>query len=197
MVAVYSRNLGVGSALLPYETVRDHVATPVVTQVLVSGDPGTAGLAAAAGPAAGVLDPAGAAAQRQTAGSSGTWLNNVVAGALAGFAAIAAANTLVMIALSRRREITLLGMVGATRRQLLGTARLEALVVAGTGLVLGGLIAWVTLQPSVRGATGAGPYLPWQLTLAIAAGVLVLTLVSTGVPTRALLRAGRAATPRE
>ena len=197
VVAVYGRGLGVGSALLPYETVRDHVAAPVVGQVLVDGDADAAELTAAAGPATTVLDPAGAAAQRQVAGSSSTWLNNVVAGALAGFAAIAAANTLVMIALSRRREITLLGMVGATRGQLLGTARLEALVVAGTGLGLGGLIAWVTLQPSVRGATGSGPYLPWSLALGIAVGVLVLALVSTGLPTRALLRAGRAATPRE
>jgi putative ABC transport system permease protein len=97
-----------------------------------------------------------------------------------------------MITLARRREVGLLGMVGATRRQVLRTARLEALVVAGAAVVLGSVIAWGTLLPSVRGATGAGPYVPPLLAAAVLAGVVVLALVCTGLPTRVVLRGARA-----
>ncbi|MGY1857466.1 ABC transporter permease [Modestobacter sp. SYSU DS0290] len=199
VVAVYSRGLGVASALLPVETVRQHAAAPLLGQLLVRHDgPVTdsalADLRAAAGPGTEAVDAAVVAEQRQAATDQGSWLNDVVAAGLAGFATIAAANTLVMIALSRRREVGLLRMIGATRRQVLRTARLEALVVAGAGLLLGGGIAWGTLQPSVRGATGAGPYLPWPVGTGIVVGVAAVALLCTWLPSRAVLRAPRTVT---
>ncbi|WP_222192908.1 FtsX-like permease family protein [Modestobacter italicus] len=198
VVAVYSRGLGTASALMPYESVRGPASGPVVQQVLVrhAGPPTDGRLAAlrdVAGPGARTATPAALAAEQRAEGQADTWLNNVVAAALAGFAAIAAVNTLVMIGLARGREVALLGMIGATRRQVLRTARLEALVVSGAAVVLGSLIAWGTLQQSVRGATGAGPYVPAPVAVAILGGVVVLTLVATGLPTRALLRRSRAA----
>jgi putative ABC transport system permease protein len=88
--------------------------------------------------------------------------------------------------------VGLLGMVGATRTQVLRTARLEALVVAGAAVGLGSVIAWATLLPSVYGATGAGPYVPPLPAVAVLGGVVVLALVCTGLPTRVLLRGARA-----
>ena len=198
VTAVYSRGLGVAALLLPLETLRAHVPADVVTQVLVRhdgpvGDAQRSALAELAGPAADVTGAAASLAGAQAAGAQDSWLNNVFAAALAGFAAIAAANTLVMIALARQREVALLGMIGATRRQVLRTARLEALVVSGAAVVLGSSIAWGTLQPSVRGATGAAPYVPLPVAAALLGGVVVLALVCTGAPTRALLRRSRAA----
>ncbi|MCZ2830982.1 ABC transporter permease [Modestobacter sp. VKM Ac-2986] len=196
VVARYDRGLGVAAALLPAETLRPHLTTPVLSELLVRHDgpvqpADLAALGTVTGPAAQVAGPGpdGAPASALT---SDSWLDVVFAAGLAGFAAIAAANTLVMITLARRREVGLLGMVGATRRQVLRTARLEALVVAGAAIGLGSLIAWGTLLPSVHGATGAGPYVPPALAAGVLGGVVVLALVCTGVPTRVVLHGARA-----
>ena len=199
VVAVYTRGLGSAAVLLPADTVRAHAPAATVGQLLVRhdgavGEVGRAALAELAGPAGQVRDTATVVAGERADAVQSSWLNNVFAAALAGFAAIAAANTLVMIALARQREVGLLGMIGATPRQVLRTARLEALVVSGSAIVLGSAIAWGTLQPSVRGATGAGPYVPPLLAVSILAGVVVLTLVCTGAPTRVVLRRVRATT---
>ncbi|PZA21568.1 FtsX-like permease family protein, partial [Modestobacter versicolor] len=198
VVALYTRGLGVASALLPLETVAPHAPSDRLEQLLVRHDgpvtaTGRAALADLVGPGGSLTDRETATVEQRAAGAQDSWLNNVFAAGLAGFAAIAAANTLVMVALSRRREIGLLGMIGATRRQVLRTARLEALVVAGAALGLGAAISWVTLQPAVQGATGSGPYVPLPVAAGIAGGVLVLTLVCTWAPTRLLLRRPRAA----
>jgi putative ABC transport system permease protein len=196
LVARYDRGLGVAAALLPADTLRPRLTTPVLSELLVRHDrpvqaADLTALGAAAGPAAQVAGP-GPDGAPQLAGTSNAWLNDVFAAGLAGFAAIAAANTLVMITLARRREVGLLGMVGATRTQVLRTARLEALVVAGAAVGLGSVIAWATLLPSVYGATGAGPYVPPLPAVAVLGGVVVLALVCTGLPTRVLLRGARA-----
>ena len=196
VVATYARGLGVAAALLPAETLRPHLTTAVLAEVLVRHDgpvqPGQlTALGAVAGPAAQVAGP-GPDGAPQVAGESDGWLDTVFAAWLAGFAAIAAANTLVMITLARRREVGLLGMVGATRRQVLRTARLEALVVAGAAVGLGSAIAWGTLLPSVHGATGSGPYVPPLLAAGVLGGVVVLTLVCTALPTRVVLAGARA-----
>jgi putative ABC transport system permease protein len=196
VVALYGRGLGVAAALLPADTLRPHLTTPVLTEVLVRHDgpvqaTDLTALRDVVGPAAGVAGP-GPDGSPQSAVTSNGWLNGVFAVALAGFAAIAAANTLVMITLARRREVGLLGMIGATRRQVLRTARLEALVVAGAAIGLGSVIAWGTLLPSVVGATGSGPHVPLLLTAAVLVGVVVLALVCTVLPTRVVLRGARA-----
>jgi putative ABC transport system permease protein len=197
VVATYTRGLGVAAALLPAETLRPHLTTPVLAELLVRHDGPVqpaelTALAAVAGPVAQVAGPGPDGGPQGVAGESDGWLDTVFAAGLAGFAAIAAANTLVMIALARRREVGLLGMVGATRRQVLRTARLEALVVSGAAVGLGSLIAWGTLLPSVHGATGSGPYVPPLLAAGVLGGVVVLALVCTVLPTRVVLARARA-----
>ena len=51
------------------------------------------------------------------------WLGPLVVLMIFGFTSIAVVNTLAMIALRRRRELGLLGLVGATRRQVRSMAR--------------------------------------------------------------------------
>lgn len=111
---------------------------------------------------------------------------------LGGFAAIAAANTLVMTVLDRRREFAHLRLAGATRTQVLRMLRAEAVVVAAAGLALGAGIAWTTLIPIARGLTGGAPYVPPALALALAGATLLLTLAATLLPAHAV---GRRATP--
>ena len=79
------------------------------------------------------------------------WANTTMAAVLGGFAAVAAANTLVMTVLDRRRELGTLRLIGSTRRQVLRMMRWEALLVALAGIALGTAIALATLVPMMRG----------------------------------------------
>ncbi|MEV6047253.1 FtsX-like permease family protein [Streptomyces xanthochromogenes] len=128
-----------------------------------------------------------------SAGSAGeVWLDYFGTGLYAGFAAIAAANTLAMISFERRRDIALLRVVGTLPRQVRSMAAWEAGIVAATALVLGAVVALATLAPMLVAAFGSWmPFLPWPTALAITGGTLALTLLATGVPVRAALR-GRA-----
>ncbi len=135
-----------------------------------------------------VTDAAGYTAQADRDLEISSWANTVMAAVLGGFAAVAAANTLVMTVLDRRREVGLLRLAGTTRRQVRGMMRWEGLLVAATGLLVGGAIAWITLVPITRGIAGAAPYVPLGTALPLAAGTVVLSLAATGLPARALLR---------
>ncbi|MDT0447581.1 FtsX-like permease family protein [Streptomyces hesseae] len=193
VVATYERGLGMGQVLLPRAVVAPHVTAALDSHVLVADAPDAdraevarrlAGLATGAT----VTDAAGYSAQADRNQELNGWANTVMAAVLGGFAAVAAANTLVMTVLDRHREVALLRLSGTTRRQVRGMMRWEALLVAGTGLLVGGAIAWITLVPVARGVTGAAPHVPAGLALSLAAGAVVLTLAATGLPTRALLR---------
>ncbi|MFF2508627.1 FtsX-like permease family protein [Streptomyces sp. NPDC058067] len=131
-------------------------------------------------------------AQHRTgsAGSPGeVWLDYMGTALYAGFAAIAAANTLAMISFERRRDVALLRIIGTQRGQVRSMAAWEAVVVAGTALLLGSLIAFATLAPILDTAFGSPvPYVPWPLAAGTAAGTLLLTLLATGVPVRAAMR---------
>ncbi|MFF2613170.1 FtsX-like permease family protein [Kitasatospora sp. NPDC058046] len=192
VVAVYDRGLGVGQALLPRAAVAAHVTAGYDSQVLVADAPGADRAAVAAGlgglAGAAVTDRAGFVAQSDKAMEVNGWANTVMAAVLGGFAAVSAANTLVMTVLDRRREVALLRLAGTTRRQVRGMMRWEALLVASTGLAVGAVIAAVTLVPVARGVANSAPYVPPMLALPLAAGAVLLCLAATGVPVRALLR---------
>ncbi|MCX5383276.1 FtsX-like permease family protein [Streptomyces sp. NBC_00083] len=131
-----------------------------------------------------------AAHRTGSAGRTGeVWLDYFGTGLYAGFAAIAAANTLAMISFERRRDIALLRVVGTLPGQVRSMAAWEAGIVAATALVLGSVVALATLAPMLTAAYGSWiPYLPWPTALAVVGGTLLLTLLATGVPVRAALR---------
>ncbi|WP_416875583.1 ABC transporter permease [Kitasatospora sp. SC0581] len=204
VVATYERGLGFGQLILPRAAVAAHAAVAYDSQVLVADAPGAdrADVAArlaklpAEASATGtatvvgltVADRAGYVAQTDRRREAGDWANSVMAAVLGGFAAITAANTLVMTVLDRGREVALLRLTGATRRQIRGMMRWEALLVAATGLLLGSLIAWITLVPIARGLADAPPYVPPGTALPLAAAAVALCLAATALPARALLR---------
>ncbi|MBV2156511.1 FtsX-like permease family protein [Kitasatospora sp. SUK 42] len=195
LVAVYDRGLGFGRALLPRAAVAAHVTAGYDSQVLVADAPGAdrAAVAAALGGLGGpggamVTDRAGFVAQADRMMELNSWANTVMAAVLGGFAAVTAANTLVMTVLDRRREVALLRLAGTTRRQVRGMLRWEALLVAAAGLAVGAVIAWITLVPVARGVAGTSPYVPATLAVPLAAGAVLLCLGATGLPARLLLR---------
>ncbi|MER5956455.1 FtsX-like permease family protein [Streptomyces sp. NPDC001939] len=81
--------------------------------------------------------------------------SGVMAAVLGGFAAIAAAGTLVLTVLDRRREVGLPRLSGTTRGQVRNMMRWEALLVAATGLLLGAPASPGPRSPLTRGPSGA------------------------------------------
>ncbi|KAK1179247.1 ABC transporter permease [Streptomyces sp. NBS 14/10] len=194
VVATYGRGLGLAAVTLPRAALATHVTSAFDSHVLVrddkSADP--AAVAAALRPLGEVTGPGGYAAARDREDELNVWANTVMAAVLGGFAAVAAANTLVMTVLDRRRELGMLRLIGSTRRQVLGMVRWEALLVVIAGVVLGTAIALATLVPMVRGLTGEDPYLPPLTYGGFAGAAVALGLLATGLPARAVLRRGRA-----
>ncbi|MFF3426610.1 FtsX-like permease family protein [Streptomyces sp. NPDC002602] len=180
ITAVYSRGLGFAEVTLPAADLAGHTTSGRPTELLVRGP-----VPADAGPAI--------PASRWTAAQDldralNAWANNTMAAVLGGFAAVAAANTLVMTVLDRRRELRMLRLVGSTRRQVLRMLRWEALLITGAGIALGSAIALATLIPLTKAVTGEGPYVPPLVYASFAASALLLGLISTALPGRLLTR---------
>ncbi|MFJ6938865.1 ABC transporter permease [Streptomyces sp. NPDC101132] len=189
VVATYTRGLGFGEVTLPAADLRGHLTDPAPHELLTRGS--APGLAALGGT---VTDRDGWTTAQNLDRRLNAWANTTMAAVLGGFAAIAAANTLVMTVLDRRRELRTLRLVGSTRRQVLRMIRWEALLVGAVGLTLGTAIALATLVPLVGGVTGGSPYIPVPVYASFAGGILALSLTATALPARRALRPGTATT---
>ncbi|WP_157420484.1 FtsX-like permease family protein, partial [Actinomadura kijaniata] len=182
VVAVYRRGLGFGDLTLPHALVAAHVDAPLSTVLVAAPGVSRDALAAAAG--APVRDRA-AAVERRDGGA----VNRLALGLIVAFAAITMVNTLAMAVAGRSRELALLRLVGATRRQVLRMVRLETLVVVLVAAVLGTLVALVTLVAYSSGMTGtATPHVPVLGYLGIVGGAGLLALLAAALPARAALR---------
>jgi putative ABC transport system permease protein len=82
------------------------------------------------------------------------WLGPFFVAMIFAFTSIAVLNTLIMIALRRRRELALLRLVGATTRQVRSMARWEAILIIAIGLGIGLAIAATALLPLSHAFTG-------------------------------------------
>ncbi|MEW2414929.1 ABC transporter permease [Streptomyces sp. NPDC046866] len=181
VVAVYTRGLGLGQVTLPATDLAGRTTAGRPTELLLRGPVPAA--------AAGAAIPAAQWTARQSQDRElNAWANTAMAAVLGGFAAVAAANTLVMTVLDRRRELRMLRLVGSTRRQVLRMLRWEALLIGGAGTALGTAIALATLFPLAKAVTGAPPHIPPLLYASLAAAVLGLGLAATLIPGRWALR---------
>ncbi|MFD6291780.1 ABC transporter permease [Streptomyces sp. NPDC060205] len=187
VVATYGRGMGLSQITMAHADLATHVTSALVTEVWTRG--GTArGLAKAAGESGTVLARGDYTAARSLDLELNEWANTVMAAVLGGFAAVAAANTLVMTVLDRRRELGTLRLIGSTRRQVMRMIRWEALLVALAGVALGTAIALATLVPMTKGLTGQAPYIPPLVYGSFVAAVVILGLTAVTAPARAALR---------
>lgn len=191
---VYARGLGFGDVTLPHALVAGHADNPLASSVLVAGPAGPAGreqLAAAVREYPGVAvlsaaDADGARADRQAAGAE---INLLAMGLVLAFTAIAVVNTLAMSTGERLREFAMLRLTGATRRQVRGMLRVEALAVLLMGTALGSGIALAVLTAFSVGMTGAAAPVVLPLVYAVVvAGAGLLALTATGLAGRVALR---------
>ncbi|MGW6460126.1 ABC transporter permease [Streptomyces sp. NPDC055078] len=185
VVAVYGRGLGLSQVTLPAAALKGHVTSPYPQDLLVRATPDAASRLAAIGT---VHDRDGYAAAQDVDREINAWGNTTMAAILGGFAAVAAANTLVMTVLDRRRELGMLRLIGSTRRQVLGMIRWEALLVTVAGIAIGSAIALATLIPMMKGLTGEAPHIPPLLYGSFVTAILTLGLASTTLPARTTLR---------
>ena len=183
VVAVYGRGLGLPAVTMDRASLAAHVTSGFDSTLLVRG-----GDAEALAPSGTVADASGYAVERTTDRELNAWANYTMAAVLGGFAAVAAVNTLVMAVFDRRRELGVLRLVGATRRQVMDMLRWEGLLVAVAGVVLGTAIAAATLIPMVRGLTDGTPYVPPLVYGSFVAGAVGLVLLAVTLPARAVLR---------
>jgi putative ABC transport system permease protein len=197
VVATYASTLGFGDFVLPRARVAAHITDPLDTQMLVRYADGAAAAAldarlaalAQRTPGLDVLDRAGLQTAENEEAETSARVNYLLIGVLMAFVAIAAVNSLVMAIGERARELALLRLVGASRRQVIRMIRWEALAVIGFGVLIGLAVAAATLVPfSLAIAETATPNLPWQVVAGVIAGALLLGLGASELPARTALR---------
>ncbi|TNH29684.1 FtsX-like permease family protein [Micromonospora orduensis] len=192
VIALYGRGLGFGDVTLAAETVAGHTDGVTDDEILVrAGGDADEALAdwSARHPGSAVLD---AATRTRLIGGDlalGAWLNRLLIGVLVGYAALAAATTMVLAALARRRELALLQLVGLTRRQIRRMVHAEQAGLLGVAVLIGATIAALTLGAIVNAVTGSPiPYVPPLGGVAVLGGATLLALATTVLPVRRLLR---------
>jgi putative ABC transport system permease protein len=197
LVATYDRGLGTAAVTFPRAAVEHHVDAAMDNRLLVrftdKADPAAVDAALAeqtrSHPGTTISDRSGYAAQRNQDLETNTWVNQVMLVVLAGFATIAAVNTMIVSTVARRRELGLMRMIGSTRAQVRAVMRGEAALVGVIGLVLGLTVALLTLVPFGKSAFGEStPYVPIAPLLGISVAALLLAPLSVAPVTRRLLR---------
>ena len=194
VVAIYTRALGFGDALLAPELAAGHQTTPLLGTILVhTGDPAAVGrrlrALAARYPGLRVSDRASVATATDADRETNRWLGPLFVAIIFAFTSIAVVNTLIMIALQRGRELGLLQLVGGTPGQVRSMARWEAGLIITIGLGLGLAIAATALLPLSHALTGnLRPYVPLDQLAAILGVSALLALLALTLPTRRALR---------
>jgi putative ABC transport system permease protein len=190
VVALYERGFGFGDVLLPRDLVAAHAATTLDDYVLVNGSGDLSSLMSRfAGLHTASAGDYGRTLTEQARHDGLMGLIAVVA--IAGFILVGVVTTLGVATASRRRELTLLRLVGATRQQLMRALRLETAIILGTGTLVGAAVAGVTLFAFASGVTGL-PMLsvPPLAGAGMVAAVAVPGAAAVLVPARRMLRRG-------
>jgi putative ABC transport system permease protein len=196
VVAIYTRDLAFGDALLSSQLATAHQTTPLLSTILIQTSQPAAVVArrlqalAERYPGLHVGDSAQLATATEASDELNHWLGPFFVAMLFAFTSIAVVNTLIMIALRRRRELALLRLNGATPRQVRSMARWEAILIITIGLGTGLAIAATALLPLSHALTGGfRPYAPAGWLAAILGTSALLALLALSLPTRQALRA--------
>jgi putative ABC transport system permease protein len=194
LVAIYTRALAFGDALLAPELTAGHQTSPMLGTILVQTSHPAAvarrlGTLAARYPGLRVGDRASLTTATDAERETNRWLGPLFVVIIFAFTSIAVINTLMMIALQRGRELALLRLVGGTRGQVRSMARWEAGLIITIGLAVGLVIAAAALLPLSHALTGSlRPYVPLDQLAAILGVSALLALLALALPTRRALR---------
>ncbi|GAA2850725.1 ABC transporter permease [Actinoplanes cyaneus] len=188
VVAVVADRSIRGDLLLSRETLRRHDASALTSAVYLDRD-------VPAGVGARVIDTATWAAEADSAEDRLVWLFTLMLIAVsAGYGAIAVANTLLMAAGGRARDLRVVRLAGATRRQVAGYVAAESTLIVLIGAVLGGVVAFGALLGVRAGLsqqmdTAVPLVVPWPVVTGVVGLCLLLALAAGVLPTRRMLGA--------
>jgi putative ABC transport system permease protein len=194
VVAIYTRALAFGDALLAPELAAGHQSNPLLGTILIhTGDPAAVAqrlrALAARYPGLRVSGRASVTDATDAERETNRWLGPLFVVLIFAFTSIAVINTLMMIALQRGRELALLRLVGGTRGQVRSMARWEAGLIITIGLGVGLAIAAAALLPLSHALTGSlQPSIPLDQLAAILGVSALLALLALALPTRRALR---------
>lgn len=191
VVAIYGRGLGFGDVTLSDDVLRAHTTTSLNDYLLVSVDPSAQAQAALDISALGLVSQSVDSLEAAGSGerNSQSWVSVIALVVLLGYVGLAVVNTLVMATAERRREFTLLKLIGTTDRQVRTMTRVEASLVVLVAVVVGTVISLPPLMGIAIGVSGQPiPTIVMPTYLGIVAVTAVLGMVSIAIPTRAALR---------
>jgi putative ABC transport system permease protein len=197
--AIYNRAAGLGDVLLPRPLAEAHAAVKLDSAIFVSGPSAVRpelGRLVATVPTATVLSRAQYLTVVAAAVRAAAWPQWLFIGLIIAFSALAMVNTAVMATAGRQRDLALVRLIGATRRQARRAISWEALITTLTGVAAGAAIARVAVR-----TPGGGP--AWHLTIppalfgGILAGAALLGLVGSALPARIILRTDPMATAKD
>jgi putative ABC transport system permease protein len=193
VAAIYDRGFGFGDVTLNSETLAGHTRSGLDDRVLIRTDPGTDASALAAltdrYPGSSVVSATELNGQLAEDVAISAWLNKLLIAVMVAYAVLAAANTMVIAALARRRELSLLRLVGVTRRQVKRMVHAEQAGLLGVALAIGGAIAVLTLSSIMYAIVGQRvPYVPALGWVTIVGGTVALAMFATVIPVNRLLR---------
>ncbi|MEU8028941.1 FtsX-like permease family protein [Streptomyces sp. NPDC049099] len=197
LVATVGARRGYETALVPASLLVPHTDSGLVPQITVSAAPGTdparltrtLSALADAHPGLDVLPRAAVSAVHQDEDDTQAWMAYMVLGVVIAYSTIALVNTQVLATTERRREFMLQRLIGATRRQVLRMMTVEAALVAVAGIVLGVLVAVLTLVPLSLSVLGSPvpDGSPWIFATVVTAA-FALTLSTTLLSAMLVLR---------
>ncbi|MFG2084769.1 FtsX-like permease family protein [Spirillospora sp. NPDC048824] len=197
VVALVAMEAGPKTVLLPADLLARHTTAAGPAQVLVRAAPGVGpGRLAAAltdrlsgRPGVRVADRDEAVAVQAEQEQTGAWVNYMFVAVIVGYTVITLVNTLIIAAAERRREFALQRLIGADRGRLLRMMGVEGLAVAITGVLLGSLVAALTLVPFGIALDGSpAPAGPLWIYLTVIGSAGALTLIVTALSTWFALR---------
>lgn len=197
IVAVFKAQPGYESVLLPASLLAQHTTTGLAPEILVRAAPGTttqqlttelSGLSTNH-PGLRIADKATVSAAFASQEQTQAWVNYLLVAAIVGYTVIALVNTLIIATAERRREFALQRLIGSTKGQIYRMMTVEAVLTAIAGIILGSVVALLTLIPFGIALTGSGAIVgPASIYLGVIAAGAALTLLATLIPTWVALR---------
>ncbi|WP_203887389.1 ABC transporter permease [Planotetraspora kaengkrachanensis] len=179
VVALLKVETGAELFVLPAGLLAPHTTAGVPDEILVRAAQGTdlSGLGVQ------VRDRAALAATHDDQQSTQAWVNYLLIAMILAYTTISLVNTQVMATAQRRGEFALQRLTGSTRAQVMRMTGLEALLVAGVGVVLGTVASVISLVPFALAVAGTpAPSGPIGIYVSIVAAAVVLVLAATWAP---------------
>ena len=188
IAATYRRPLGFGDVLIPHAMVLAHVNHPLDDVVLVAsrrGEDARVQRLLRRDPSLDVLTRSRYVGAVDAAAETDALSVYVLLALVVAFCALALVNAIAMSTSARSRELALLRLIGAERRQVRSMIRGETLIMVAFGLIVGTLIALPGLAVFCSGLHGSA--LP-DVSLRIYAGLVgffgLVAFAATAIPLR-------------